>query len=387
MIDFDDLDKAEETGEATTQEQQEAQAARAAEEPRRAAEEAERQRREPEEAEAERARAAAAEAEKPKRYWQVVRSIDPGGLNVQAGEAKTSPSVGRLPVGTVVLELDVGPNRRLRFERVDGDPNSASNGWVSTKGIGPWGKELLKCLGTYEEWQASVQEAPAQQQAPGDAGSMQQALILLDWDDTLCPTTFIRQGTELWMKHEADDSPARAQLEAQAQAALQVLRKAASLGSVAVVTLAERAWIKVACRQYVPALAEEIAGLDVFYAGEQKVLELRAGATMLDFCTMQKKRAMEEALGILSDRLGPRTAWRSLVSIGDSEAEINAAKDLGRESRATGQVTWTKTVKLRDHPDLAQLTDQLRTLDQMLPDLVASEGSRSIELSGGGSAW
>jgi len=296
---------------------------------------------------------------------------------VQDGEDKLSATVGRLTLGAVVLELQRSGNR-LQYKWQEGGRNCAATGWVSIKGSGPWGKECLKLVGGFER--VVAQRAP-EQSGELAQGSLQEALILLDWDDTLCPTTFIRQTADLLQEPPGTQE----HLEAQAQAALRLLRKASSLGSVALVTLAERAWVEASCREYLPAIAGEIAALDVFYAGDQNVAQLRAGA-LLDMCTLQKKRAMEEALGAFSRRLGPKTTWRNLVSIGDSEAERSAAKDLGRESKATGQVTWTKTVKLRDHPDLLQLTAQLRAVEQLLPELVAYEGSRSVELSQGEAA-
>mmetsp|Transcript_83152 Transcript_83152/g.193154 ORF Transcript_83152/g.193154 Transcript_83152/m.193154 type:complete len:143 (+) Transcript_83152:50-478(+) len=137
-----------------------------------------------------------------------------------------------------------------------------------------------------------------------------------------------------------------------------------------------------------PDASQEVATLDAFYAGDQNVALLRASrdcqaGANLDVCTLQKKRSMETVLATFSKRVGPRAVWRNLISVGDSEAERDAARDLGRERRATGEVIWTKTVKLKEHPDIGELTEQVRRVERMLPELVALEGNRSLTLIDG----
>mmetsp|Transcript_7446 Transcript_7446/g.23407 ORF Transcript_7446/g.23407 Transcript_7446/m.23407 type:complete len:383 (-) Transcript_7446:69-1217(-) len=381
MIDFDDLEEAEGGGEAS--EEAQAPSARAEEKvdatdaPHEAAAYSHEEAVPPPlpaAAPAAPVRQAEPEAE-PDRYWKVVHSTDAGGLAVQAQENLRSQTIGRLTVGSVVQELACKGNR-MHFQWVKGHTKGPMAGWVSIKAAGPWGKESLKCLGSWSEFEASLQ-ASAHQQPVVAQGQAVAALVFIDWDDTLCPTTWLQQQNDL--RQVSRDDEAWRQLADEARAAGQLLRAASSLGTVVLVTLADRAWVGACVRDYLPELAEQVAALDVFHAGEESVGQMRAGAD-LDLASLQKKRAMEKAMDTLASRLGPKTTWESLVSIGDSEAERSAAKDIGRECKITGRVNWTKTVKLRDHPDIAQLTSQLQALERMLPELVAHQGSRNVNL-------
>jgi hypothetical protein len=205
------------------------------------------------------------------------------------------------------------------------------------------------------------------------------ALFLIDWDDTLCPTTWIEMRPDL--KRSMMQSPttrrqrtgeAWEKLDEQATAVAELLHTAATLGQVVLVTLAQRPWVNVSIREFMPGVGDEVSRLDVFYAREN------AGPPGSLFgCpwTAMKRRAMEQAV---CSRLG-NCEWDSLISIGDSEVERRAAQDLGRELQSQGTIKWTKTVKLAEHPSVMQLTSQVRALNAQLVGLAEHPGHRNVD--------
>jgi hypothetical protein len=200
--------------------------------------------------------------------------------------------------------------------------------------------------------------------------------FLFDWDDTLCPTSWIENRPDL--KRSALEKPAEKRersgeewqrLSEHARAVAELVRAAQSLGQVALVTLAQRAWVSISIKEFMPEVKDELCKLEVFYARENPLPQY-TGCPW----TAMKKRAMQQAL----TRLG-ESRWDSFVSIGDSEIERRAAQDLGRELQSRGSLKWTKTVKFCERPNVLQLTSQVRFLSKVLKELTESSGHRHID--------
>jgi len=216
-------------------------------------------------------------------------------------------------------------------------------------------------------------EAPPRE---GGAGQRAKALILFDWDDTLCPTSWIEERrTSFDAQKHSRKGLSWDMLAEQARAVSLLVQTALSFGPVALVTLAQRPWVDVSVREFMPEVGAEVTGLDVFYAREPSMLGAGPGVCPW---TAMKRRAMQQAMGALAAKLGQNTTWESLVSVGDSDVEKRAAQDLGRECQARGTVKWTKTVKLMEHPGVKQLTKQVLALNRCLADIVEYPGHRHV---------
>lgn len=215
------------------------------------------------------------------------------------------------------------------------------------------------------------------------------ALILFDWDDTLCPTSWIEDHPELRRLLEGpittvSNSPrvksgeSWESLAELARAVAQLVNTALAHGSVALVTLAQRPWVPVAIRDFMPSVGTEVARLEVFYAREQGV-PFGEPHGSCPWTTM-KRRAMQEAMNVMESRDGDRQ-WDSFISIGDSAVEQRAAQQLGRECLSRGTVKWTKTVKLGEHPGIAQLIDQVHAITDQIADFVAHPGNKNVNIA------
>merc|ERR1712039_986100 len=138
--------------------------------------------------------------------------------------------------------------------------------------------------------------------------------------------------------------------------------KVVALGTVVLVTLAERPWVSTATNEYLPG-AKNVDSLEVFYARETPAPRAPPGSCAL---TASKRHAMSRAIEATIAKLGKGTTWNSLISIGDSIVERNAAQDLGREYQRRGVFQYTKTIKLNEHPAIEVLTAELRTLTRRI---------------------
>lgn len=302
-----------------------------------------------------------------KIYWKVVKTIDAGGITVRSDVPHAAG--GRLQLHSVVLEKERNGSE-IRYEGISGRSWGPRSGWVRIESKGTiW----LECLGT--------DGTEAIMPAPQTTAKHLQALILFDWDDTLCPTSWIEDSPQL--RGALDGRIHRGgevwdRLSEQARAVKELIQQALSLATVALVTLAERPWVAVSARDFMPEADEVVAPLEVFYAREGALLRPPPGACPL---TAMKRRAMSKAVEVMLEKLGQGTTWESFISIGDSEVEKRAAQDLGRECQNKGVFKYTKTVKLAERPNVRQLTSECRALQTKLREFVNFPGHRHINSS------
>ncbi|CAK0819291.1 unnamed protein product, partial [Prorocentrum cordatum] len=363
---------------------------------------------------------------------------------------------------------------------------------LEEKNARPEGPKIITAAVLPTESSVSSRRLRLQQPMPG-AFPHHRTVIFMDWDDTLCPTTWIRNLlkehlSEQWEWAEGEfgfddfdwkdripawfnqplpdlphihDSIAELQL-----AVIDLIKVAQTYGVVCIVTNAVDGWVLKTCKKWLPKLKQYINGhgaippIAVLY-GQQEYLHRKphpaSPAASLPFVDSQgelmlwKLEAFAKGLEHTSElyrtaelysptghgrlkggRLfgmprspkktrrassaaklecghqlcGHSVTWVadrgekdvvSVVSIGDSEAEmqagqlavmaLNSAQKWSRR-RARAQSAppdrqsghpWIKNVKLEERPTVEQMIDQLRRLRDALPGIVAARSHMRLE--------
>eukprot|EP00931_Biecheleriopsis_adriatica_P023892 TRINITY_DN14999_c0_g1_i1.p1 TRINITY_DN14999_c0_g1~~TRINITY_DN14999_c0_g1_i1.p1 ORF type:complete len:467 (+),score=95.24 TRINITY_DN14999_c0_g1_i1:34-1401(+) len=257
---------------------------------------------------------------------------------------------------------------------------------------------LDRCIST-----ASVATSSLQWQDPGET------VIVLDWDDTILPTTWLvsQAGFQAWKKkwpNNAAESPSLLPPEMEDlrmldHVARSFLLTAASLGRVCCVTLSHRPWQETTMNAMLPRTSQVWNDLNipVFYASEENVKTFESSMSMAKSCMQdeeeerdlidqrliqQKKRAFRRCIAEKYAR-----SWKNIVSIGDGQAELMAMQDLSFEhvnppSMTTGdpKPLRMKTVQLLELPECSALTSELQLLQAWLPGIVCVDGDEMIEM-------
>lgn len=207
------------------------------------------------------------------------------------------------------------------------------------------------------------------------------AVIIFDWDDTLCPTWFLSQGTPEEIAERVQDKLYQELLREHAMTVEAVIRTAASLARVAIVTLATAAWFHKSM-MYFPGV--DMAGLlsELGIVTHYATVPSTTVAKQSPF-VLAKKVCMATILQQFYGKsaFGPR--W-NVISIGDKDVEARALEALIKESWHHRLRPLCKTVKLRENPDVFELTDQLKELLPLLPSMVT--GSKDFHRNLGRSA-
>jgi hypothetical protein len=196
------------------------------------------------------------------------------------------------------------------------------------------------------------------------------AVIIFDWDDTLCPTWWSSSASG----HDGDGDVRldidlhREELREHAAAVEQILRAARSVAQLGIVTLAKREWFNSSSRRLFPDLdiAALFAELGIFV--HCAVVTRRCYDTERDSmqpCILAKKKSMSKCLQQLYR--GNQDRW-NVTSVGDSKIEQNALHLLLTDHARS---SVCKTVKFTPDPTLQTLTSQLESLTPHIPRIAS----------------
>jgi len=198
--------------------------------------------------------------------------------------------------------------------------------------------------------------------------AVEETLLIMDWDDTLLPTTWIEaQGLSL----AVDSLPTaeqREELKCMAERASLTLCAAKSYGSVIIVTNAEHGWIELSCAKFMPSLVPILRDIKILSARSQ--FECRGVAKPSDWKLLAFRGEIDR---FLTQGSG---CWTNIISVGDSPHEREAL------IRVTDFVpnSWAKVLKLVEKPGEEEFLKEHDILRGILGDIVNHDGSLDVSI-------
>lgn len=194
-----------------------------------------------------------------------------------------------------------------------------------------------------------------------------ETVIIFDWDDTLLCTSAINANE--WSQKQLS------QLERAVEVAL---KSAMLLGEVLIVTNGIESWVENSAARFLPGLLPLLDRLQVTSAramyetshpGDPYMWKKQAFKELLchrrgRFDQVQHAEAVhcDDGIGL------------NLVVIGDGQAEMEAAQNIGKVFRPNSLI---KTVKFKEYPSVAELLGQLRRVVRDLGQIVQERTSSS----------
>jgi len=249
----------------------------------------------------------------------------------------------------------------------------------------------------------------------------EQTIILFDWDDTLCPSNWIRENrpTLSFFKPAPTDEKFRPLRELQKHVEA-VLKLSLKMGKVVIVTNAMEPWVETSCRNFLPLLMPIVVDIPVIYARsifDQYSLSKAAGSQVrtmsgnrssgsssalpgLYSATGQNKlggnqRQQQQADEMLPQRWKEvvfeqeitgfysrydKQSWKNVISIGDSIFERDAVRKVVVNRPSAKKKCRTKTAKLLDEPEIDELIAQVKVIHDALGLMVQYDGNLDIEI-------
>jgi hypothetical protein len=235
--------------------------------------------------------------------------------------------------------------------------------------------------------------------------------IVLDFDDTLFPTTWVKEDLKLNWKlgigEQLPPSPERTEIESLLERLSdrvdEFLHTATELAHVVLVTLASRPWVDIACDHFMPKLGASLKNyaIPIIYAREHITEEMKVRFQENVFRTATEEAVfwMKAKANAMRDAMEQQfsyadQSWKNVLSIGDSTLEqiglVKCADEymkqpshknadvVQKDSRTSEIITEdghrkrlrVKTVKMLDEPTCDEMLAQVYLIKGWLPHIV-----------------
>ena len=202
------------------------------------------------------------------------------------------------------------------------------------------------------------------------------AVILFDWDDTLCPTSAMK---DLGLRSNVSAKSLIStcyELRELSYAVEALLRIALQLADrVLIVTNAKEGWVETSCTAWMPTLSPTLTRCEIVSA--------RSRWEPLGFtCPVDwKMLAFSEIIGRLDAGCEP---WQHVVSVGDARYEREALLGVVAAAPVKPRVCRAKVVKLNNLPSTQVLLKEVRAISLRFQQIVEFDGDLDLEFDGVG---
>lgn len=206
----------------------------------------------------------------------------------------------------------------------------------------------------------------------GPQRPLHQGVFIFDWDDTFFPNSWLA-GRSLSLGSDPREYAAEAPLlDKLTKSGRRVLKAAAKIGCVVLVTNAAEGWIDETCKKYLPGLWQTVETLRRVSA------RYRFDSPTCESPFLWKRLAFKEEL----DRhLSEHKECRTVISIGDGPHERDALFFLQAEYSSRCRISC-KSLKLLEVPTLERLNKQHSLLLHSLEDLLGHDGDLDLCVRG-----
>jgi hypothetical protein len=191
-----------------------------------------------------------------------------------------------------------------------------------------------------------------------------QTVIIFDWDDTLLCTSYLNYKNCLTGLDHLPQCK-RDTLTAIEKASGRLLEMAMSLGQTFIITNALDCWVEYTSKVWAPSLSPLLQKVNVVSARSQYESQHPGDVP----------KWKEEAFKDVARSLDAEVVT-NVVSVGDSQYEMDAAQTMGKEFRHAA----VKLIKFRPQPSPEELLRQLNFLVERFECLVSKACSHAVDL-------
>jgi hypothetical protein len=189
-----------------------------------------------------------------------------------------------------------------------------------------------------------------------------QTLIIFDWDDTLIPSSYLRCKYAGWSYIPDKERQLLKRIE---EADRKLLELALSLGRTLIITNASDGWVEASTNAWMPGLLPLL----------QKIRIVSARSRYQDRFPNDMNKWKAAAFLEMRQQLNSETIT-NLVSLGDSEYEMEAAQAMGKEF----QMSAVKLIKFSQLPTSEDLVKQLDLIVNQFESIVGSGSGIHVQV-------
>lgn len=248
----------------------------------------------------------------------------------------------------------------------------------------------------------------------------EQTILIFDWDDTLCPSTWLKENRLIFSRPSPSQERYQKPLRELQEKVSVLLSAASKLGKVIIVTNAQSPWIEHSCKNFMPDIWPLISSIPMIYARSiyetqhcepiQRGPAVRFGASTAPgsrlvaapgmYTPKGPKKLFPARLAKQPMQIDPQAwkevafeqeisgfysqykhqSWKNIVSIGDAVFERDAVRKVVFLRPSVKKQCRTKTVKLLDDPTVEELICQVALVTNMLSVAVQHDGNLDVEI-------
>eukprot|EP00929_Paragymnodinium_shiwhaense_P008088 TRINITY_DN112006_c0_g1_i1.p1 TRINITY_DN112006_c0_g1~~TRINITY_DN112006_c0_g1_i1.p1 ORF type:complete len:371 (+),score=95.82 TRINITY_DN112006_c0_g1_i1:96-1208(+) len=201
-------------------------------------------------------------------------------------------------------------------------------------------------------------------------------LVILDWDDTLCPSSELMYQLGLSVAGTPPQEEVAAQLAELTKAAKALIEQCLELADkVVIVTNGTQGWVDSCAKAWMPGLLDLIEKVEVTSA--RSIWEPHG----ITCPTKWKEREFQNLVEKFRCTY-QRESWKHLITVGDALHEHEALKAVVRETPWYRARRYrTKTMKFVIKPSISELQNELESLTGSMKEVLTFDGDLSLILS------
>jgi len=218
-------------------------------------------------------------------------------------------------------------------------------------------------------------------------------VIIFDWDDTICPSTFVAKVNVATSK----DLPQHFQIifDELCKCAEKLLTEASKHGEVVIITNAMEGWVEYSAERFVPKLLPVLKGIKIISARSRyeeffpkKSLCWKAAAfahEVNEIFNITEESSFSNNSTLITEVSSPNCSTsstsskrrrREIISFGDSMDERKAVKIAAYQLNAS-----SKSIKFIQRPSLVQIIGQLSIVNSQLNFICSNEKNIDVKIS------
>jgi uncharacterized protein (DUF1697 family) len=194
-------------------------------------------------------------------------------------------------------------------------------------------------------------------------------LILLDWDDTILPTTWLVKN-----KITIDDviySDFIDDLSIHQNCCYEFFNKLLKNSNIIIITNAEEGWVELSCQKILPKIWPIISNI--------KIVSAKTSYLTIANCPFSwKELAFRVQIEVyIKNNIN---IVKNIISIGDAQYERDALMLVSKNLKDMASNYYIKSIKFAEHPEIFLLMQQLDTVSSNVTQIIEKDSDLDLML-------
>ena len=194
-------------------------------------------------------------------------------------------------------------------------------------------------------------------------------LILLDWDDTILPTSWMKKN-----KITIDDviySDFIDDLSIHQNCCYEFFTEILKYAQIIIITNAEEGWVELSCQKILPRIFSLISKIKIVSAKSSYITITNSPFTWKELAfRVQIEVYLKNNPNII----------KNIISIGDAQYEREALIQVSKNLKDIASNYYIKSIKFAEHPDIFLLIQQLDTVSSNISQIIEKDSALDLML-------